>query len=462
MKKLLLISTAILGWIVAHGQTTLGRTYGTANDDYGYSVTKTLDSGYIIGTPYNNGQWGIIKTNEQGDTTWIRSYPFLNSTLNYQFTNSIIQTSDSNYVMVGAMPDSNSFILKVNSIGDTLWLKNSGHGLYPVFYRKVVEDNSGNLIIIGSVEIIQANQCCSPVMFKTDSYGNTISTWNPAISCPASAGCRLQEIFTDMNGNYLVSGDAPSPNVPNPRLTKVDTSGNVVWNKYYSITNASVIGITQSPDSGYILVGPNWNGNDSTYVFKTDKDGNLQWLKKFKANSPGWNGSSIDTTNGGYLISGTNGNICLMKLDLNFNFVWTNEFGGSLNEQFGQMHSTNDGGCVIVGSTKSFGSGGYDVYLIKTDQNGQAVAVTEIHPTEYTLIYPNPFSSQTTLSTAEQLKNATLTMDNCFGQTVKEINNINGQTVVLTRDNLATGLYFARLTQSNQIIKTVKLVIVDN
>lgn len=76
-------------------------------------------------------------------------------------------------------------------------------------------------------------------------------------------------------------------------------------------------------------------------------------------------------------------------------------------------------------------------------------------------IYPNPFSTQTTFSTAEQLTNATLTLGNCFGQTVALIKNINGRTVLLNRANLASGLYFVRLTEDNKIIATIKLIIVD-
>jgi len=76
-------------------------------------------------------------------------------------------------------------------------------------------------------------------------------------------------------------------------------------------------------------------------------------------------------------------------------------------------------------------------------------------------IYPNPFSGHTTLWTREHLLNATLTVNNCFGHTVMQLKNINGQTVVLNRDNLATGLYFVRLTQDNRIIATNKLIITD-
>lgn len=76
-------------------------------------------------------------------------------------------------------------------------------------------------------------------------------------------------------------------------------------------------------------------------------------------------------------------------------------------------------------------------------------------------VYPNPFSTQTTLQTDNFFYNATLTMENVFGQTVKQINNISGQTVTLLRDNLPSGLYFVRLTQDSKIITTKKLLITD-
>jgi len=76
-------------------------------------------------------------------------------------------------------------------------------------------------------------------------------------------------------------------------------------------------------------------------------------------------------------------------------------------------------------------------------------------------IFPNPFSCQTTLWTAKQLSNATLTIDNCFGQTVAQIKNISGQTVTFSRDNLASGLYFIRLIQDNKVLAVDKLLITD-
>ncbi|HVA97320.1 MAG TPA: T9SS type A sorting domain-containing protein [Bacteroidia bacterium] len=77
-------------------------------------------------------------------------------------------------------------------------------------------------------------------------------------------------------------------------------------------------------------------------------------------------------------------------------------------------------------------------------------------------IYPNPFSSSTTLQTNMFFKDATLIIYNSCGQTVKEIDNLSGQTIIFNRNNLPSGLYFLRVTQDNKIFTTDKLIITDN
>lgn len=77
-------------------------------------------------------------------------------------------------------------------------------------------------------------------------------------------------------------------------------------------------------------------------------------------------------------------------------------------------------------------------------------------------IYPNPFSSQTTLQTDKIFKDVTLTVYNLYGQSVKQMNNLSGQAIIFNRDNLPCGIYFLQLTQNNKIISADKLVITDN
>jgi hypothetical protein len=113
-----------------------------------------------------------------------------------------------------------------------------------------------------------------------------------------------------------------------------------------------------------------------------------------------------------------------------------------------------------------------EILITCGNQTGTSISVDELSYSPITSInesnqynkcniFPNPFSTQTIFQTAKPFYNATLTIDNVFGQTVKKINNISGQTVTLFRDNLQNGFYFVRLTEGNRVITTNKVVITE-
>lgn len=92
-------------------------------------------------------------------------------------------------------------------------------------------------------------------------------------------------------------------------------------------------------------------------------------------------------------------------------------------------------------------------------------STTGINTYEQTLnpqihIFPNPFSTQAVLQTSNKLNNATLYLYNSPGQIATKIENINGQTVILSRDNLTSGLYFV-IIQDEKVIATDNLIITD-
>ena len=78
-----------------------------------------------------------------------------------------------------------------------------------------------------------------------------------------------------------------------------------------------------------------------------------------------------------------------------------------------------------------------------------------------TIIYPNPFSTTTILHSDNILKNATLKVYNSYGQVIKQMDQLCGETIILQRDNLPNGVYFIQLTEDNKLLSTEKIIIID-
>jgi alpha-tubulin suppressor-like RCC1 family protein len=148
--------------------------------------------------------------------------------------------------------------------------------------------------------------------------------------------------------------------------------------------------------------------------------------------------------------------------------VQVSAFSGAVAISGGGGHSLamkNDGTLWTWGfnSNGQLGNGTFNGSVVPVQVTGlcSGSGVNEITEQLFISVYPNPFSSSTTLQSKNPLHNATLTIYNSLGQTVKQIKKISGQTVTLSRDNLPSVLYFIRLTQDNKTFVTEKLVITD-
>jgi len=102
-----------------------------------------------------------------------------------------------------------------------------------------------------------------------------------------------------------------------------------------------------------------------------------EWEKTFGGSDYEWADSAQQTTDGGYIIActtrsyGVGGNdFYLIKTDESGNIEWDNTYGGIDSDAAYSGQQTTDGGYIIVGVTDSYGAGSRDFYLVKTDASG--------------------------------------------------------------------------------------------
>jgi hypothetical protein len=105
------------------------------------------------------------------------------------------------------------------------------------------------------------------------------------------------------------------------------------------------------------------------------------WETTFGGASADVGESVQQTTDGGYIITGTTGgwglgNVYLIKTDGSGIEQWSQTFGGTDDDEGKSVQQTTDGGYIITGTTGGWGFS--DVYLIKTDANGNATSTFNI------------------------------------------------------------------------------------
>lgn len=207
------------------------------------------------------------------------------------------------------------------------------------------------------------------------------------------AGCSVQQT-TD--GGYIVTGHTWT-SFENGKtdiyLIKTNSYGDTLWTKTFG-GNEGDYGnsVQQTSDGGYIITGLTWlirNVDCDVYLIKTNSNGEILWTQTYGGEYYDQGKSVQQTTDGGYIITGFttsfgNGfeDIYLIKTDDNGNALWTRTFGGDDFDLGNAVQQTTDGGYIICGYTKSFGTGQEDVYIIKTDNSGDTLW-TRLYGGEY-------------------------------------------------------------------------------
>jgi hypothetical protein len=185
-----------------------------------------------------------------------------------------------------------------------------------------------------------------------------------------------------IDGGYIITGSTESygSGDADVYLIKTDANGDSLWTKTFGGPGqdyGSSLQITS--DGGYIITGrtEHANGNKDVYLMKTDVNGDSLWTKTYGGTSVDFGLFVQQTSDGGFIITGAtesygNGgrDVYLIKTDMNGDSLWTKTFGGTAFDIGNCVQQTTDGGYIIVGGTNSFGNGNRDAYLIKTDGNG--------------------------------------------------------------------------------------------
>jgi len=228
-RSLVALLPAICLTSIASAQTRWWKVYGGQNDEIGYSVQQTTDSGYVTaGYTWSYGAGGrdlyLIKSNAQGDTIWTRTY---GGALD-DYGTAAQQTADGGYVIAGytwsyGAGGADAYLVKADADGDTLWTRTYGGRDFDGGYA-VRQTTDGGFVVAGSTNCVGAGSC-DAYLIKTNAQGDTL--WTRTYGGPNAD--KAYAVRQTSDGGYVIAGFAGSFGAGNcdVYLIKSDANGSV-------------------------------------------------------------------------------------------------------------------------------------------------------------------------------------------------------------------------------------------
>ncbi len=336
MKNIIYFLFFILFGYCAVGQGTFQERFGSNFHDSGNSVIQTNDGNYlVVGYTVGFGSGGnalLIKVDQSGNIIWVKDYAGINADV----INDVIELQDSSLVLVGTTGSYGAgsydgFILKTDSNGEYLWAKSYGDIGEEQFYQ--IEDD-----------------------------GN--------------------------NGFYVLCGGYFSPNYI-AAVIHYDGGGSVLWarnNNNWSPTSGGTLGLSiEALSSGGVLLANSCCGPLAMEVYKYNAAGNLQWSNKYTP-TPQFSGLGglclLEAPTGDIYVNYAFANQntvaqsvdnSLIKLKPNGDFIWNKSYGGTYSDYSKSVINTNDDNLLLAGYSNSAGNGELDANLIKIDTSGALI-----------------------------------------------------------------------------------------
>ncbi len=224
-------------------------------------------------------------------------------------------------------------------------------------------------------------------MLSADAFslGGPEEEWSRTLGGPYGDGFwSLQE--TEDGGCILVGYTASKGEGADLWLVRTDREGNILWNRTFGGSGEDVgYFVQETKDGGYIVTGSTDSfgvGGERLWLLKTDSNGSEEWDRVFggfvsSAGDGGW--AANETKDGGYIVTGYTQSfgagkkdLWLLKTDDQGKELWAKTFGGAEDDVGMSVVGTGDDGYIVTGRTASFGSGGDDIWLLKTDLQGRA------------------------------------------------------------------------------------------
>ena len=253
------------------GNLIWDREYISSSWSEGFSIGETIDSNYFFIKPDLATTLYII--NSQGDSLWAKKY-------DNGIYHSIISTSDNGFILAGKTKtineDNDISLFKINSVGDSLWMKTfGGNGEDDAMAVQQLADNGYLVAGIYDPQIVDGES--ATYIIRTNTIGDTLWTQKYFLGVPQYIMNSKNNTGYILSTTKVVTNWLPYPDEHYIIITKLDTLGNIIWSKQFKGYNYALgNNISETTDGGFLLTGyiDNYPNNADIILIKLDSLGN--------------------------------------------------------------------------------------------------------------------------------------------------------------------------------------------
>lgn len=240
------------------GNIQWSKTYGGVGYDLVFSGIQTADNGYIIcGTTESFGAGNrdvyLVKTDAIGNLMWTKTFGGASA----DYGRFVEQTTDGGYIIAGQTQSfgaggTDAYLIKIDSLGNFIWSKTYGgsNSDNAICAKQTID---GGYVMCGSTYSFGAGSGDIYVI-KTDSIGDTL--WTKVYGGAQNDEAYAIQQTTD--GGYILTGQTYSfgAGSRDVYVLKIDASGDTIWTKTYgSAGDEEGASVIQTTDGGYAIAG---------------------------------------------------------------------------------------------------------------------------------------------------------------------------------------------------------------
>jgi len=307
-----------------------------------------------------------------------------------EMASSVVETSDGGFALAGRTSSFGSggddaWLIKTDSNGNVEFKKTYGD-VYEERALSVVETSDRGFAIAGKTSSYGFDDAW---LIKTDSNGNV--EFKKTYGGVETGFDVVRSVVETSDGGFAIAGETELSGAGNDNdeawLIKTDSNGNVEFNETYGGGGEDLArAVVETSDGGFAIAGETGSfsaeGNDEAWLIKTDSNGNEQFNKTYRGSGNQNRASSVvETSDGGFALSGQTysfgggvSDALLIKTDSNGNEQFNKTYGGMGSEGARSVIETSDGSLALASETSSFGTRGYDVWLLKVSGSGNGEA----------------------------------------------------------------------------------------